>query len=136
MKRALLLACLCASPAAAQVNSYNPYVNLNDRGPVSFRPYVSLDRLNIQHQYRVAPHRYFPTNVSSLSAANSSSRQSGFRYYPNYPSLSFSASGFRGSIDSATTAKNPLPMTAPLPVEYACDPYMDDDGCLSEIAGW
>ena len=140
MKRALLLVCLLASPATAQVNSnfnpYNPYVNLTNRGPVSFRPYVSLDRLNIQRQNRVTSSGYFAANASSSAAANPNRRPAGFQYYPNYRLLNSPQYGSRGSGYTAAKAKQPLPLTAPLPVEYQCDPYLDDDGCLSEIAGW
>ncbi len=140
MWRALLVVCLLASPAAAQVNSYvnpyNPYASSTSRGAVRFRPYVSLDRLHLLHQNRAAPTEYFAVSGSSAIILSANSRPAGFRSYPNYPSMASSQIGSRASNVAAARSRQPLPMTAPKPVEIACNPYFDDDSCLSDYAGW
>jgi hypothetical protein len=140
MWRALLVVCLFASPAVAQVNSYvnpyNPYASSTSRGTVQFRPYVSVDRLHLVRQNRAAPTEYVAVSGSSAIILNANSRPAGFRSYPNYPSMGSSQIGSRVTNVTAAKSLQPLPMTAPPPVEIACNPYFDDDSCLSDYAGW
>jgi hypothetical protein len=135
MKRAIGLVVLLTSPCVGQENPYNPYVGLRDVGGLNFRPYVSIDRLNIAHQNLATGIRpvYFG---SSGAGVRSTARQPGFGYYPNYPSFGVAPVRSRGPMASAAALERALPIALPLVGPGACDPYLDDDGCLGEIAGW
>lgn len=139
MKRALVVIWLLASPAMAQVgptrNPYNPYANSINRGSVQLRPYISLDRLNSQYQSRALHSNPIAANRAISHSANLTARAASFRYYPNYPSNSMQMAAQVAGYAAARSLQ-PLPLSAPRPVETSCDPYTDDDGCLSDYAGW
>jgi hypothetical protein len=138
MKRALLVVCLAVSPAAAQVspysNPYNPYVSSSSGGTLQFRPYISLDRLNVQYQSRVIPLSYGAMGGTNWNVANVAPRAAAFRYYLHYPMMNAAGAGTGASGNPSAKSLQPLPFSAAPPVETACDPYQDEDGCLSEYA--
>ena len=143
MRRALLLVGLIATSASAQVqsyvNPYNPYVSSATLGPMYAQPYVSLDRLHLQYQSRAMPSSFAATAGTLGTGTNSATVTSRYQQYPNYPSLNGLANSpisVGGFSNTAAKGLQPLPLTAPRPVETACDPYLSSDGCLSEIAGW
>src|SRR5262245_42011257 len=140
MKRALAIVCLFASSAAAQVstyvNPYNPYASSTSGTTIQLRPYVSLDRLHVQRQYLAVPSDYIAAGGTIWKVANQSTHAAGYRQYPNFPALNSTVGGSRAFGNGAAKSMQPLPLTAPLPVEISCDPYRDEKGCLSAYAGW
>jgi hypothetical protein len=149
MIRSVLLTLLSALPAMAQVES-NP--GTYTRGGLPFRPYINTSTYRgnylpsqIQYVYPSPTSYYAPATAGyAANGATSYSRPplvyrstgaASFRYYPNYPSLNTPRSGF-GAGYATSVPKQPLPLTAPPPIENSCDPYLDDDGCLIETAGW
>src|SRR5262245_30852917 len=88
MGRALLLVCLVASPAFAQVNSrFGPYSTASPSSLTYFRSYTSVDRLNLQKQNRTMSYGQLVNNPWSRAIPGPRTRAAGFRFYPNYPSL-------------------------------------------------
>jgi hypothetical protein len=140
MKRALAMVFLLASPAVAQVgpyvNPYNPYAHSTNGSTVPLRPYVSLDRLHVQRRYQAMPSDTIAIGGTVWKVANQSTHAAGYRRYPNYPALSSATNGSRAFGRVAAKGMQPLPLTAPLPVEISCDPYLDANGCLGAYAGW
>jgi hypothetical protein len=140
MWRALALTCWLASPVLAQigpyVNPYNPYASAAAGGHVQMRPFVSLDRLNLHYQTRVSPSSRVMVEGADWNVASPVSQAAAFRIYPHYPALNSARTVSRGFGKVAARTIQPRPFTAPRPVELACDPYNDNDGCLSEYAGW
>jgi hypothetical protein len=139
MKRALAMVFLLASSAAAQVgpsvNPYNPYASSTNGSTIPLRPYVSLDRLHVQRQYQAMPSDTVAIGGTVWKVASQSTHAAGFRQYPNYPALSSATNGSRAFGRVAAKGMQPLPLTAPLPIEISCDPYRDESGCLNAYAG-
>lgn len=140
MKRVVLALMLLASPAAGQtaasLNPYNPYVTSGSQLSLSFRPYSSLDRWNLRNYGRATPNGFFVSAAAAPTLVAPVSRAAAFGYYPNYPSRMVAPSGFGTSRYFGVKSLQPAPLTTYAPTELQCDPYLDDDGCLSEIAGW
>jgi hypothetical protein len=147
MWRALLVVILLTAPAAAQTgslnypytvraNPYNPYASSLNRGTIQFRPYVSFSRLHVQHQIRFSQADYFAVSGSNSTVLAANSTAAVFGQYPNYPRMSALTNPARALSSSTAKGLGPRPQTAPVPTELGCDPYLDDDGCLGEYAGW
>lgn len=139
MWRAVVVAALLISPASAEpgpyANPYNPYAT-SVSGGVQFRSYVSLDRLNLQYQSRTMPAYFATKEGTNWKRVAPVPKAALFRNYPNYPALNAALSGALGPGTTSAKSMRPLPLTAERPVETACDPYMDDNGCLDEYGGW
>jgi len=128
MKRVFLLICLTASPVLAEVEVvFTP----NRQNWGSNRPYLNSAGLLPKNRFRTTPGGYLPNGGSGLPASSATAYtfRARFQYYPNYPSR------YSQFLNPYVLKKTPATIE-PLLGRLPCDPYLDDDGCLREEAGW
>jgi hypothetical protein len=126
MKYAVLLISLLATPAMAEVEVFFP-----SPSPRPARPSASTIGPPAPIRSWAARGGQFSNPVfgSPQPSATSYASHARYRYCPPYASR-FSVLG------GPVVVKRALPPLAPLSGRLPCDPYLDDEGCLFQEAGW